>query len=161
MNIRAISALENLLQNQPDLKSSSLCTRSEAPSRVSRRQFTRHAAGSFALGATLGSALWKTGMAAPKGAFTPVPIPGGTPALGGAFHVFAPGAFDPIDAEPATITNMNAFVGLGYISGMVTQTNMKTGEKNRFPFVDSDMRFMKGSFRGADGHIHQATFGFI
>jgi hypothetical protein len=59
-------------------------------------------------------------------------------------------AFDPIDAEPAAITNFNGGVGLAYISGMVTQTNVKTGEKLRFPFVDSDMRFMKGEFQGTD-----------
>jgi hypothetical protein len=75
--------------------------------------------------------------------------------------VFGPAGFDPIDAEPITITNFNGFVGLAYISGMVTQTNTKTGQKARYPFVDSDMRFMQGNFRGADGRIHQATFGFI
>jgi hypothetical protein len=75
--------------------------------------------------------------------------------------VFGPAAFDPVDAEPITITNFNGFVGLAYISGMVTQTNTKTGQKTRYPFVNSDMRFMQGAFRGTDGRIHQATFGFI
>lgn len=161
MNIRAISALKNLLPNRLDLVNSSGGFCGDAPSRVSRRAFSRNVAGSLALGATLGSTLWKPAMADPKGAFTPVPIPGGTPVLGGAFHVFAPGAFDPVDAEPITITNLDAFVGLTYVSGMVTQTNTKTNQKDRFPFVDSDMRFMQGNFRGADGRIHQATFAFI
>jgi len=93
--------------------------------------------------------------------FAPVPIPGGTPALGGAYHVFGPAAFDPADAEPATITNLNAAVGLAYVSGMVTQTNTKTGDVRRLPFVDSDMRFMQGVFRGTDGKVHQGTFGFV
>ena len=66
-----------------------------------------------------------------------------------------------IDAEPATITNFNGFVGLAYISGMVTRTNVKTGEKMRLPFVDSDMRFMKGEFRGTDGRMHHGAFAFI
>jgi len=44
---------------------------------------------------------------------------------------------------------------------MVTQTNVKTGEKLRFPFVDSDMRFMKGEFRGTEGGMHQGAFVFI
>lgn len=161
MNIRAISALKNLPHNRLDLIKSSAGFRGQAPTRVSRRAFSRNVAGSLALGATLGSTLWKPAMAAPKGAFTPVPIPGGSPVLGGAFHVFGPAAIDPIDAEPATITNMNGFVGLAYVSGMVTQTNTKTNQKDRFPFVDSDMRFMQGNFRGADGRIHQATFAFI
>ena len=101
------------------------------------------------MGGSLGSALWTPALAAPKGAFTPVPIPTGSPSLGGPFHVFGPAAFDPIDAEPVTITNFDGFAGLAYISGMVTQTNTKTGEKARCPFGDSDMRFMRGTFRGS------------
>jgi hypothetical protein len=93
--------------------------------------------------------------------FAPVPIPGGSPALGGAYHVFGPAAFDPIDTEPVTITNLNASVGLAYVSGMVTQTNTKTGEVVRLPFVDSDMRFMQGVFRGTDGKVHQGAFAFV
>jgi hypothetical protein len=93
--------------------------------------------------------------------FAPVPIPGGTPALDGAYHVFGPAAFDPADAEPATITNLNAAVGLAYVSGMVTQTHIKTGHVVRLPFVDSDMRFMQGVFRGTDGKVHQGAFAFV
>ena len=70
-------------------------------------------------------------------------------------------SIDPIDAEPATITNMDAAVGLAYVSGMVTQTNNKTGEVMRLPFVDSDMRFMKGVFRGTDGRVHRGAFAFV
>jgi hypothetical protein len=29
------------------------------------------------------------------------------------------------------------------------------------PFVDSDMRFMKGVFRGTDGRIHQGAFALV
>ena len=47
--------------------------------------------------------------------------------------------------SPDPYTNMNSFVGLAYISGMVTQTNTKTGATARFPFRDSDMRFMEGN----------------
>jgi hypothetical protein len=77
-------------------------------SAISRRQFVR-TAGTAVASYTLGSTLWKPGQAEAKGTFAPVPIPSGTPALGGAYHVFGPAAFDPIDAEPATITNMNGF----------------------------------------------------
>jgi hypothetical protein len=160
MNYRAIAALK--ASNPTRVHNANFTTQaSEVHLGMSRRQFTRTAAGSAVLGATLGSALWTPALGAPKGAFAPVPIPGGTPALGGSYHVFAPGAFDPVDAEPVTITNFNGFAGLAYISGMVTQTNTKTGVKTRYPFVDSDMRFMQGNFRGTDGRIHQATFGFI
>ena len=129
------------------------------PVPISRRQFARTAAGS-AFAATVGSRLW-TPSTVEAASFAPVPIPGGTPALGGAYHVFGPAAFDPIDAEPATITNLNAKVGLAYVSGMVTQTNTKTGEVLRLPFVNSDMRFMQGVFRGTDGKVHPGAFAFV
>jgi len=160
MNVRAISALKASIPARVHPPNSTGPV-SEVRPGLSRRQFTRTAAGTAVVGATLGSALWTPSLAAPKGAFAPVPIPGGSPFLGGGYHVFGPAAFDPVDAEPVTITNLNSFVGLAYISGMVTQTNVKTGEKARYPFVDSDMRFMQGNFRGTDGRIHQATFAFI
>lgn len=156
MNYRAISAMKASIPTRVHL-ANPMTPVSEVRPGLSRRQFTRTAA----VGATLGSALWTPALAAPKGAFAPVPIPGGSPVLGGSYHVFGPAAFDPVDAEPVTITNLDAFVGLAYISGMVTQTNVKTGEKARYPFVDSDMRFMEGNFRGTDGRLHQATFAFI
>ncbi len=117
--------------------------------------------------ATLGAALRRPRMAAAHGAHQARPIPGGNPILAGAFgfplHVYGPGipGFDPPDAEPSTITDFNGTVGLAYISGMCTRTNTKTGEVRRLPFVNSDMRFMKGVFRGTDGRIHQGAFAFI
>jgi hypothetical protein len=123
---------------------------------MSRRQFLR-AAGAVALGA----AVWRPGLAAAGGTSAPVPIPGGTPVLGGGFHVFGPAAFDPADAEPATITDFDGFLGLAYISGMVTQTNTATGEVRTLPFIGSDMRFMKGAYRGQDGQIHNGAFGLV
>jgi hypothetical protein len=81
--------------------------------------------------------------------------------LGGAFRVFGPGLIDPIDAEPSSITDFNGFVGLAFISGEVTRTNTVTGEVRTLPFVNSDMRFMKGVFRGTDGRIHHGAFGLV
>jgi hypothetical protein len=123
---------------------------------MSRRQFARTTIGTAFAGA-LGSKI----LAGEKGNFTPVPIAGGSPALGGSYHVFGPAAFDPVDAEPATITNMNGYVGLAYVSGMVTQTNTHTGTAMRYPFVTSDMRFMQGHFRATDGRVHKGAFAFI
>ena len=161
MNVRAISALKASTRGRvPHANSPIPAVRQTRPD-LSRRAFTRTAAGTAAIGAALGSSLWRPALAAPKGAFAPVPIPGGSPFLGGSYHIFGPAAFDPIDAEPCSITNFNGFMGLAYVSGMVTQTNTKTNQKMRYPFVDSDMRFMAGDFRGTDGRIHQATFAFI
>jgi hypothetical protein len=132
-----------------------------APAGMSRRQFFK-TAGAVMLGASLATELWRPGLAAAAhGSGDPVPIPGGTPVLGGGFHVFAPAAIDPVDAEPATITNFDGFVGLAYISGMVTRTNTRTGEVRTLPTIDSDMRFMKGVYRGQDGQIHNGAFGLV
>jgi hypothetical protein len=133
---------------------------------MSRRRFTRQAGGTAAAVAAF-SGLWGPAAAAEDEEdrrAKPVPIPGRSPALGGQFHVFGPtpdGSLDPIDAEPSTITNLNGFVGLSYTSGTVRQTNTATGEVLKLPFVDSDMRFMKGVFRGTDGKMHRGAFAFI
>ena len=133
------------------------------PTPMSRRRFAHAAAGTAFAGA-VGSRLWRPERAE-AASFAPVPIPGGTPALGGSYHVFGPAPAgtggDPIDAEPSTITNLNGFVGLAYISGMVTQTNTKTGATARYPFLDCDMRFMQGNFRGTDGQVHQGAFALV
>ena len=160
MNIRAISDLKSIRPTAAhDQTGHSTAPRQLRPT-ISRRQFARAAAGTAIVGSTLGSTLWKPGLAEASASFAPVPIPGGSPVLGG-YHVFGPAAFDPIDAEPGTITNHNGFVGLAYISGMVTQTNTQTGEQQVVPFIGSDMRFMQGVFRGMDGRIHQGAFAFV
>jgi len=159
VNFRALAGYKSTsITSGPDSTHSDIPTR-RLPVPVSRRQFARTAAGS-ALAAAVGSRLW-TPSTVEAASFAPVPIPGGTPALGGAYHVFGPAAFDPIDAEPITITNLNAAVGLAYVSGMVTQTNIKTGDVVRLPFLNSDMRFMQGVFRGTDGKVHQGAFAFV
>jgi hypothetical protein len=130
----------------------------QRPPSITRRQFARAAAGTAVLGGALGAGLLRPGLAAPKTSFGPVPISAG----GGMFHVFPPGLNGvPADAEPSTITNLNGFVGLAYLDGMVTQTNTKTGEILRLPFLASDMRFMQGDFRGTDGRVHQGTFALV
>jgi hypothetical protein len=130
---------------------------------MSRRQFIRTAAGTAALGTALGSGVWRPERAKAHQAHEPVPIPGGTPVFDGEFHVFGPGfpGFDPPDAEPSTITDFNGFLGLTYISGEVTRTNTATGEVRTLPFMNNDMRFMKGEFRGTDGRMHHGAFAFI
>jgi hypothetical protein len=132
-----------------------------SPDVLSRRGFARIAAGAAA-SAALGAGMMPTlAGAEEKGPSSPIPIPNGTPVLGGAFHVFGPAAFDPPDAQPATITDFNGFVGLAYISGTVSETNRHTGAVRSLPFVDSDMRFMTGVYRGADNRIHQGAFAFV
>jgi hypothetical protein len=110
-----------------------------------------------------GAVVTAAAFARPQGLFAaandPVPVQGSPNA--GPFSLWAPLVFDPIDADPATITNFDGVAALAYISGMVTRTNRKTGEVEKFPFNDADMRFMQGTYRGVDGRARQATFGFI
>jgi len=129
--------------------------------RPSRREFVRTAGAVALAGAALGGRLLRPQILQAASPDDPLPISGGTPVLGGAFHVFAPAAFDPIDAEPITITNFNGTVGLAYIDGIVTRTQISTGRQDRLPFTASDMRFMQGVYRGVDGKPRQGTFGFI
>jgi hypothetical protein len=130
---------------------------------LSRRRFIRTAVGALGVGTALGTGLWQPRLVQAQPTPEPVPIPGGSPVLGGEFHVFGPGFpdFDPPDAEPSTITDFIGFLGLAYISGEVTRTNTVTGEVRTLPFVNNDMRFMQGLFRGTDGDLHQGTFAFI
>ena len=135
--------------------------------RPSRRSFLRTTVGAMAAaGTVVGTAFAPSALAEHnehKHHADPLPIPGGTPALGGAFHIYGPGApgLDPPDSEPATITDFRGFVGLAYISGTVVRTQRSTGDTETLPFLGSDMRFMQGVFRGADGKARQGTFGFI
>jgi hypothetical protein len=93
---------------------------------MSRRQFDRTATGISAVEAAFGLGIPKAAASVPG---DPLPMPGGDP-NGGGFHVFGPtpdNSFSPVDAEPATITNLNGFVGLAYIDGMVQRTDRRTG----------------------------------
>jgi hypothetical protein len=144
-----------------------------SPDVISRRGFARTVAAAAAASAAFGGEMWTPGLAEAKEndenekkkkSGEPVPIRGGSPALGGSFHVFGPspdGSFDPIDAEPATITDFNGFVGLAYISGTVQRTNRRTREVRTLPMISSDMRFMTGVFRGVDGHVHEGAFALV
>ena len=130
---------------------------------MTRRQFARTAAGTAMAGAVVGG-LWRSKAVNALAATDPVPIPGGSPALGGIYHVFGPGpegSLDPIDAEPATVGDFNGFVALAYINGTVTRTNTKTGEVRVLPTLFSDMRLMQGVYRGEDGKPHQGAFALV
>jgi len=148
MNIRALAAR----------KAAGL---GRSPPGMTRRRFVGTAAGTAVLGGALGAGLLRPGLAAPKMSFAPVPIPGGSPVLGGAYHVFAPASIDPIDAEPITITNLNGFVGLAYLDGTVTQTNTKNRRGTAAAFLGLGYAVHAGDFRGADGRVHQGTFALV
>ena len=123
---------------------------------LSRRKFLGSAVG--AAGLVLG---WKAGLAQAAGSKEPVPVPGSLNLGGKHFNVSAPFAFGPANQDPSTITDFDGFVGLAYISGMVTETNVKTGHSRRLPFLTSDMRFMQGFYRDGKGRVRAGTFALI
>jgi hypothetical protein len=162
MNIRAVSKTEFVIKAGVHRHDHSHTGHAHIWQRaMSRRQFIRTAAGAAGVGAAVGSGVWRPRLAKADQSYEPVPIPGGTPVAGGVFHVFGPALSDPPDAEPSTITDFNGFVGLAYISGEVMRTNTETGEVLTLPFMNSDMRFMQGVFRGTDGQMHQGAFALV
>lgn len=123
---------------------------------VSRRSFIR-GTGALVAAAAVGQAVRPTALYA-AGA-DPIPV-SGSPNLA-PFSVWAPIFVDSIDADPASIANFNGVAAIAYINGMVRRTNTVTGEVDVLPFLDADMRFMQGVYRGLDGKPRQGTFGFV
>jgi hypothetical protein len=160
MNLERIAASRRILATRTTSALATPVHELPPPRAVSRRQFVRSSAGAVVAGAALGSGILRPSVAHAFENADPVPIPGGTPLLGGGYHVWAPGG-DPIDAEPITITDFNGFVGLAYISGMVTRRNRKTNAVDILPFNGADMRFMQGVYRGQDGRVRRGAFGLI
>jgi hypothetical protein len=130
----------------------------KTPQSVSRRRFIRTGLGTVAAGAVVGRQLLRPARAYAAGT-DPIPVPG-SPGLA-PFHVWAPIFVDSIDAEPATISNFNGVAAIAYLNGSVTRTNTRTGQVDVLPFLDADMRFMQGVYRGVDGKPRQGTFGFV
>jgi hypothetical protein len=129
-----------------------------------RRRFLQAAAGATAAGAIGARALQAAAEAAAAGPGIGLvePIPGTLDLLGTGdlFHVQAP-PLTGVDTDPATVFNFQGAAGISFISGMCERTNRKTGQTQTLPYLFNDMRFMKGVFRGRDGHQRDATFAFI
>jgi hypothetical protein len=123
---------------------------------LSRRAFVGGAA-AVATGASLGSGLlWPTvASAAPFSIPAPRPTPATTTVSGTAFHFvfFGPGV------DPSSITDFKGVVGVADVRGSGTARN-PDGSVETLLF-DTDMRFMKGTYVGLDGAVHEATFGFV
>jgi len=160
MDIRSIQSKEFALGARAYREARRQAAAARLGGSLSRRQFLK-TAGTMMLGSALAPSLLKPALVSSQSAGTPLPIPGGTPVLGGGFHLFGPGAIDPVDAEPISINDFNGSVGIAFISGNVTRTNTVTHEVRTLPFLSADMRFMKGVFRGTDGKMHNGAFAFI
>lgn len=128
---------------------------------VSRRQFLGATAG--AAGVLLGAGFFSPVQAAD--AADPRPIPGGFPFLDHFYHLLTPehpmfGTGTADTEDPSSITDFNGHIGLAYVTGMGTHTDKTTGDVNEFPF-EVDLRFMKGTYVGANGRRHHATFALV
>jgi hypothetical protein len=130
----------------------------------SRGEFLRTAAGAAAIGAAASAGLLRPdrALAGAPGIGLVEPIPTTVEFFPGVqSHVLAPPFLFGPDSDPATIYNFQGASAIAFISGTCEQTNRRTGEKRTLPFVSNDMRFMKGVFRGHDGHARDAAFGFV
>ena len=121
------------------------------------------------LGTTLGAAgaVLAAGMIKPLRAFAgasgsePRPIPGGISVGDVGFHVDGPAPGPTTTAptaEMSTIFDFDGIVAAAEVQG--TGTGRQSGVPVPMAF-DTDMRFMRGRYRGMDGRMYRATFGFI
>jgi len=134
-----------------------------SPRRWSRKTVLQASAGAAAIGGAAVVGLTRPGRAlAGPGIGLVDPIPSTFEFFPGVqSHVLAPPFLFGSDSDPATVYNFEGVSGLAYISGTCEQRNRRTGETRELPFSFNDMRFMKGVFRGRDGHVRDAAFGFV
>ena len=129
-----------------------------------RGRFLRTTAGAAAIGAAASAGLLRPGraLASDPGIGLVEPIPTTFEFFPGVqSHVLAPPFLFGPDSDPATVYNFQGASAIAGISGECEQRNRRTGETRTLPFTFNDMRFMKGVFRGRDGHVRDAAFGFV
>jgi len=132
---------------------------------LSRRRFLA-AAGATVVGAAVGSGLVSSSPARADGPGigTVLPIPTTVefiPGSGVFSHVLAPPFLLDENSDPATVFNFEGACGISFTSGTCVRRNRRTNESQPLPFSFNDMRFMKGKYRGRDGHVRNATFAFV
>jgi hypothetical protein len=130
----------------------------------SRRGFLQTAAGAAAFGAAAGAGLFRpsTAQAGGPGIGLAEPIPTTLEFFPGVqSHVLVPPTLLGPDSDPSTVYNFRGTSAIAFISGMCEQRNRRTGATRTLPFTFNDMRFMKGVFRGRDGHERRATFALV
>src|SRR5437867_3947104 len=92
---------------------------------ISHRRFLQTAG---AAGLFLSSPMARVASAKKPAPSEPKPIPGGFQIAPGGevFHVFGPGAFDPIDTDRSVITDFNGHIGYAIVDGSGTGRNTVT-----------------------------------
>lgn len=123
---------------------------------LSRREFM---GGSLAVtGAVMGSGLLSPALAlADSDTVAPKPLTYGfnfPPST----QVFRSSDLSP-DSELSSITDFKGKVGAAQVQGTGTAT--KHDGSSEPLLYDTDMRFMKGTYVGVDGHVHRGTFALV
>jgi hypothetical protein len=67
-----------------------------------------------------------------------------------------PGVSPLLGNDPNQITDFNGFYGGARVQGSGTSTEVNG--THHTDLWDADLRFMKGVYRGQDGHFYQGTF---
>ena len=117
------------------------------------------------IGVALGIRPW--GRAAAQDAISPVPIPGGSPAIAelgaSSSMLYRTGCrrVRPTRFRANYYYRLRRHGWLGLYRWHGHANKYRHGESRELTFVGNDMRFMKGAYRGTDGQIHQGAFAFI
>jgi hypothetical protein len=128
---------------------------------MSRRQFLQAATGATALGAAVGAGLLAPGTAAAQGLGNVLPIPTTLTFFGVDVHVQAP-PFTGVDSDPSTVWNFQGNSGIAFIDTTATRTDRRTGDvRENLDSTANHMTFMKGVYRGRDGHVREGTFSLV
>ena len=136
---------------------------------ISRRNFIWSSAGAASAGLVLDAALSKPLLASEDDggpcSAQPQPIPHtiATP-FGTTIHHFFPGPVEGVNPvtghDPSDIFDFSGTVAQTDLLLTGTGTDLNTGNSAPYNF-HTDMRFMAGQFRGADGETHKGAFAFI
>jgi hypothetical protein len=113
-------------------------------------------------GAVLAAGMFKPfrALAGARGA-EPRPIPGGIAIGDVGFHVDGPAPGPTTTAPTAEMSSIYDFDGtVAAATVQGTGTGRESGVAVPMAF-DTDMRFMRGRYRGMDGRMYRGTFGFI
>jgi len=90
-----------------------------------------------------------------------LPIPTTLTFFGVAIHVQAP-PLDGPNADPSTVWNFRGSSGIALINTTATQTHRRTGiVQENLDSSGNHMTFLKGVYRGRDGHVREGTFALV
>jgi secreted PhoX family phosphatase len=127
---------------------------------MSRRHFLQAATGATALGTTLAGSLLSPPAAAAQGIGNVLPITSTLNFFGVDLHIQAP-PFSGVDTDPSTVWNFQGSSAIAFIDTTATRTNRKTGAVRNLDSLFNHMTFMKGIYRGRDGHVREGTFSLV